>query len=246
LLLRDWFMTWRDKPTARSALRLLEEVGGTERHLANTLQRIAEACFNAVHYRPDLDPGKVYRAEIISAKKQIGQLARAARVLALGAAGKNKGLMWAMTKAELDSGVRLTRAEKDGPMELTVVAERYFRSLEAALRGTLPELSGGPFLHNCTIGNLIFDKPISAGRPLTVTTMLAFELTIYMRMHTAGNAEDSLQNGSPMPDYDGDPCFPVVAAFCTAALGTQLDAKQTGDNVRKLRNVGLISWPRTD
>jgi hypothetical protein len=63
--------------------------------------------------------------------------------------------------------------------------------------------------------------------------MLAFELAIYMRMHTAGNAEDSLQNGSPMPEYDSDPCFPVVSAVCKAALGTHLDAKQTGDNIRK-------------
>lgn len=85
--------------------------------------------------------------------------------------------------------------------------------------------------------------------------MLAFELTMYLRMHTAGHAKDVLQMGMRMPGkgktpmqddgYDGDPCFPVVAAFCEAALGTTiLDTKQFGDTVRKLQNVGLGTWPK--
>jgi hypothetical protein len=152
--------------------------------------------------------------------------------------------MWAMGKAEAESGVRLSRTHPEGQMALTEIAERYFQSLEAALRGPLPELSGGPFLHRFTIGNLHFDKPLGAGRPVTAATMLAFELTIYMRMLTAGYAEDVLQSGASMPKY-GDPCYQVVAAFCEAALDTELDAKQTGDNVRKLKNVGLMRWPGT-
>lgn len=203
------------------------------------------ACFHAAHYEHDADPGKRYRDEIIAAKKQLVQLARAARVIAQNARHQNTGLKWALVKAETESGIRLTRKSPEGEMALTQVAERYFDCLEAALRGPLPELSGGPFLRRFTIGNLHFEKPISAGRPVTVASMLAFELTIYLRMHTAGHAEDVLQFGTPMPKY-GDPSFPVVAAFCEAALDSALDAKQVGDNVRKMKNVGLVPWPGTD
>lgn len=244
-LLNRWFHTWRDKPASRAALKLLDGIGGESRHLSQTRYRIARACFEAAHYRPDRDPGKQYRDEIVEQKKQLIQLARAAKVLTLGATNSHRGLMWAMARAENDSGVRLTRKEPKGKAELTEIGEKYFQALENALRGPLPELSGGPFLHRFTIGNLHFDKPISSGRPVTVATMLAFELTIYLRMHTGGHAADSLQNGSTMPDY-GDPCFPIVAAFCAATLNTQLDARQTGDNVRKLKNVGLFSWPGDD
>ena len=163
----------------------------------------------------------------------------------MSAKRNEKGFMWACTLAESTSGVRITRKEKPGPMAHNLVVENYFSHLETALKGKLPELSGGPFLHRFTIGNLIFDKPILAGRPVTIETMLAFELAFYLRMHTAGRAKDGLQNGQRMPD-DGDPCYSVVAAFCSAVLDTSFDAKSIGDKVRKLKHVGLTGWPKGD
>ena len=79
------------------------------------------------------------------------------------------------------------------------------------------------------------------GRPITIETMLAFELAFYLRMYTAGNAFDGIRSGQAMPK-NGDPCFPIVAKFCSAVLGTSWDAKKIGDNVRGLKNVGLIAW----
>lgn len=241
----EWYREWRNKPAARTALKLFKDVGGTDAHIERTHQRIALACFNANNYKPELDPGQIYRGEIQAEKKRLDQLAKAAHVLALSAKRNEKGLMWACGKAELNSGIRIRHKEQTGPMALNLVVGDYLLHLEAALRDKLPELHGGPFLHRFVIGNLHFDNAISAGRPVTAETMLAFELAFYLRMHTAGHANDSIQNGQPMPDY-GNPRYPVVAAFCSAVFGTSFDGKKLGDKVRKLKNVGLANWSQGD
>jgi hypothetical protein len=241
-LYQQWLQTWLNRQATRKALALLKKTGGSERDLIITQWRISRACYEAAHYRLEDDPGKKYRDGISETKKTLKGLARAARVLKLAAGGDNKGLMWAMAKAEAESGVRLTRMDPKGKVSINKIAEKYFQSLESALEGELPEISGGPFLHKFTIGNLHFDRPIRAGRPITVATMLAFELALHMRRHTAGRADHVMQTGEAMP-ADGDPCFDVVAAFCTAALSTMLDARQVGENVRQLKQVGLIRWP---
>lgn len=163
-------------------------------------------------------------------------------MLAQSAKRNDKALMWACGIAEITSGVRITRKEKPSPMAHNLVVENYFLNLEKALRGRLPELDGGPFLPRFTVGNLIYEKPIKAGKPIKAETMLAFELAFYLRMHTAGRANDSTQYGQPMPK-DGDPCFQTVAAFCCAVFSTSFDAKRIGDNVRYLNSAGLGNWP---
>jgi hypothetical protein len=237
-LARAWYRDWRG--AARTALKLLNSVGGAAADLAITQERVAGACFNATHYNPKLDPGEIYRAQMAVEKKRLNQLQKAAHVLALSAGREDKALIWAHSFAENDSGVRITRKEHNEPMAQHLVMQNYFSHLEAALKGKLPELDGGPFLHRCTKGNLLFDKPIKSGRRVDVETMLAFELAIYLRMHTAGRAWGSWQAGMRMPAY-GEPCFPVVAAFVAATLGGTWDAKQIGDNTRALKAVGLLS-----
>ncbi len=245
---RQWYENWSTNADTHYALNLFKEIGGTDQHIAITQERIAQACFNAAHYKPELDPGHIYRNKIKTEKKQIKQLANAAYSLALSAKRNDKALSWAMDIAESHSGVRVTRANKPvphEPMAHNLVAEKYFSSLAEALVGRLPELHGGPFLHRFTVGNLSFDKPIAAGRPVTTTTMLAFELAFYLRMHTAGYAGDSPQNGAPMPDYQSNPCYSIVAAFCSAVFAHELvGVKQIGHNVRKLEDVGLVDWPK--
>ncbi len=241
---REWYQKWSSNPATHTALKLFKAISGTDAHVAITHHRIALACFDAAHYKPELDPGQIYRKEIQAEKKKLDQLTSAAHILALSAGHNEKGLMWACQIAESTSGVRITRIEKPGPMALNLVVENYFSHLETALRGKLPEIHGGPWLHRSTIGNLSYNKAISAGRPVTIETMLGFELAFYLRMHTAGRAEDTIQNGQDMPD-DGNPYYPVVAAFCSAVcVTTSWDAKKIGDKVRDLKNVGLTEWPK--
>lgn len=238
----NWYSTWQHRPKSRKALKALGALGGSEIHQSITLQRVATACYKAAHYRPESDPGNQYRTNMAAEKERLGQLERAAHVLRLAAQRGDKAFKWATVQAELSSGVRMIRAdESSGSEDHSVVAERYFSNLEKALQRPLPELNGGPFLDRFTFGNLYFHEPLAAGRPISTATMLAFELTIYLRMHTAGRAGNSLEPDNPMPT-DGQPCYPVVAAFCNATLGLHLEAKQVGENVRKLKNVGLTNW----
>ena len=246
----QWFQEWIKAPATITAFNLFNQIGGSDSDIEITKYRIIRTCFNAFSYNPETDPGQIYRTRIQTEKKKIDQLARSARLLAQSAKRNDKALMWACSKAEITSGVRLTRKEKPSPMAHNFVVENYFLNLENALRGRLPELDGGPFLHRFTVGNLIYEKPIKAGKPVNTETMLAFELAIYLRMHTANRANDSAQCGGAMPK-DGEPCFPVVASFCAAVFGgnfTDKDiqdaAKRIGDNVRDLKNVGLNDWPQ--
>jgi hypothetical protein len=238
-----WLRQWEQKPATITAFKLLGSVGGSASHLSITRREISRACWCAAHYDPKCDPGEIYRAQMAAEKKKLKQLQKAAHILALSSARNDKGLSWAHDIAESASGVRITRKDHSTPKAQHLVMQDYFSHLETALKGKLPELHCGPFLHRFTKGNLIFDKPISSGRPYTVETMLAFELAFYLRMHIAGRAEDGLQNGQLMPS-DGEPCFWVVAAFCAAVFGTSWDAKQIGDNVQALtlKSVGLRDW----
>ena len=249
-----WYQDWKDKPSTKAALKRFMAIGDNDaRNIAITQNRIALACFDAVHYKPELDPGQIDRNKIRAEKKILAQLARAAHVLALSAGRGEKGIMWACLGAEFSSGLRIRHKDALEPVALTAVVEKYFSHLEAALKGKLPEFHGDLWLNSSTIGNLIFNDAISAGRPVTAETMLAYELAFYLRLHTAGRVGDRLQNGQPMP-VDGEPCFSVVTAFCIAVFDgkkfTKRDiqdkAKRISDNVRKLKNVGLTDWPQGD
>lgn len=241
--MRKWYQDWSKKPATVTALEEFKAIEADVRSIDITHERIAIACFNAAHYKQELDPGQIYREKIRVEKKKLKQLQNAVHILALSAGRNEKGLMWACEIAESTSGVRITRKEKPEPMALNLVVEKYFSHLEEALKDKLPELDGGPWLKKFIIGNLIYDKAISRGRKVTAETMLAFELAFYLRMHTAGRAEDSYMTGQPMPD-DGDPCYPVVGGFCNAVFDLQgeWDPKQIGDNVRDLKYVGLTRW----
>lgn len=248
-----WYQDWKDKPPTQLALKRFEAIGGTDESIASTLERIAFACFNAAHYKPERDPGQIYRDKIRAEKTRLAQLAKAAHVLALSAGRAEKGMIWACLQAELNSGVSIRIKDSPEPVELNLIVSKYFSHLETAFKSKLPELHGGPWLHRSSIGNLIFNDAISAGRPVTAETMLAYELAFYLRLHTAGRVGDRPQNGQPMP-VDGEPCFSVVAAFCIAVFDgkkfTKRDiqdkAKRISDNVRKLKNVGLTDWPQGD
>lgn len=239
---QKWFQEWCKEVDAKLALKSLEDdLINTNNDLSITRHRIILACFNAKNYKRELDPGEEYRQKLQEERSRLDLLIKAAHTLKLSAQRNDKSLMWACVFAEQDSEIRITRNDHTEPMNHNLVVEKYFSALETALKGKLPEINGGPWLHRFTVGNLIFKNPIQQGRPITVETMLAYELAFYLRMHTAGRARDSWQNGQAMPT-DGKPCFNVVANFCNAAFGTTWDNKQTGDKVRDLKNVGIAKW----
>ena len=257
--MRKWYLDWCEELVTKTALKKFKEISGNDdpKNII-TKERIARACFNAAHYKSELDPGEMYRAKIAKQREEMPKLQKAAKLLAEAALQNHRGLDWASTITAYNSGlciapisqseldlidanpaakIHLNREPRNGHLGM----HDYYSSLEKALKGKLPEIHGGPFTYKYSKGNLSFNKHISRGKKITAETMLAFELAFYLRMHTAGRAADSIQNGQGMPD-DGNPCFEVVAAFCNAIFRNGWDAKRIGDKVRDLNSVGLTDW----
>lgn len=255
LTLEQWWSIQKKKPDIIQALDKFYDL--TDKYHAKpcnvsdsnrTLYRIVSACYQAAHYDHKKDPGLLYREKMKAENAQREELAKAALVLAMSAKRGDKSLSWAMQIAEEKSGVRVTRKDHSEKMALNAVAHKYFSALSDAFIGKLPELDGGPFLHRFTIGNLTFDKPLGgAGSPIEPVSMLAFELTFYLRMYTAGRAQDSLQNGQKMTDAtgttEGKPCAGVVAAFCNATLGTKLAEENIKNRLKQIpKSAGITDW----
>jgi len=246
--INKWYQDWSSKEDTHRALQVFKQkIGGTDAHIDITKRRIITACFNAAHYKPDNDPGEDYRSKIQDEKNRIDDLAKAAGVLARSAWRNDIALSWAHDIADNASGVRITRYDHSEPKAHHLVMHDYFSQLETALKGKLPEISGGPFLHQFTRGNLVYDDAISVGKPLSAETMLAYELTFYLRMHTAGRAEDGLQDGQRMPINEGKPRFNIVAHFCHAVFGNGFDSKRISYAVGDIQShVGLFAWTGVD
>lgn len=211
-----------------------------------TLERIAGACLHAARYDPSRDPGILYRKDLVRQRERLSQLERAAHVLAKACERRDKALIWCLPGGLNSLEVRLSRPHDGRRVDILDMGAAWFSELEEKLKGEFPELHGGPWLHRFTVGNLHFDKPVQAGRPIDVCTMLAFELTIYLRMLTAGKGHYIRSTGQRMPDC-GKPCGHVVALFCNATLGTRLDTRRVADRLRKLgRGVKWIQWPEVE
>jgi len=215
-----------------------------------TLERIATACLNAQRYKPDADPGENYRQAMSLQRDKRKSLAAAALTLAKACEREDRAMAWALPGGDNALQVRIARQSRAGepvtgdPVDVLKMGAAWFNELEQRLKVKMPELDGGPFLKHFTIGNLIFQKPIKAGRPIDVSTMLAFELVFYLHMFTAGRAADAWQVGQDMPK-DGKPRYKLAAMFCNATLGSQLDELQVNDRLRKLPpGVGLMPWPK--
>ncbi len=245
----SWFAEWgafRDKPATRKAMTAFDELKGSERDRCITLNRIMGACFSAMKYKPESDPGHEYRSEMAAQRKAVASLAKAARVLAKACERDDRAMVWALPGGANVLGVKLTRPNDGHETPICKMGAAFFSELESSLTGKLPELNGGPFMSRFTLGNLHFEKPLKAGRPVEVASMLAFELAFYLRMFTEGRAGDVLQTAQPMPK-DGKPCAQVIAAFCNAALATSLSTEQVTDRLGKLPlDVGLCSWPEAE
>lgn len=241
----DW-ATWRDKPATRKAMDCFDQLGGSEMDRYITLNRIVPACLQAMRYEPKHDPGQKYRDKLATERQTVHELERAARTLAKACERNSQAMKWCLPGGANELGVRLSRPHDGEKIEVQKMGAVWFAELAAALSGTLPELHGGPWFNLFTLGNLHFEKPLKSGRPVEVTSMLAFELAFYLRMFTAGRANNVWSSGQRMPKY-GKPCTHVVAAFCNATLNTYTDAKQVADRLRKLPDgVGLIHWQKPE
>ena len=249
----EWRSSWRgewgefrDKTATRKAMTVFDALKGTEIDRMRTLQRIMTACLSAKLYDPELDPGQKYRSAIAAQRKSMQSLAAAARVLAKACERNDKAMMWALPGGLNDFGVSLKRPHDGRTTPICEMGAAWFSELENTLSGKLPELNGGPFFYRFTVGNMHFEKPVKAGRPIGVVSMLAFELAFYLRMFTAGRASDSWADGQRMP-IDGKPCTAVIAAFCKASLGSSLSARQVAYRLNKLpTDAGLIGWKKVE
>lgn len=255
----SWKDTWgkfRDEPATRDAMAQFDALKGSEHHRMRTLMRIMPACLSAREcaksvkaqkkkaYKIELDPGQKYRDENAAQKKVVHRLAAAAQVLAKACERNDRAMLWALPGGVNDLGVALQRPHDGKETPICEMGAAWFNELKNKLSGKLPELHGGPFYHRFTLGNMHFENPLAAGRPVELASMLAFELAFYLRMFTAGRAGDSTQNAQTMPN-DGKPCTPVVAAFCSAALGEPFSAREITARLSKLpKSVGLIGWPK--
>lgn len=241
-----WHDTWLKKPETIEAIRLLEAQSGSSEDHAITRVRIFDACNNAAHYDAAKDPGKMYREEMAAQKRAQDKLRRAAHVLACASRRGDTAMQYAFPIGS-ESNVRLCVLEGDRRMDAREMLSLWFAELEANLEGKLLELDGGPFLNNFTVGNLLFAKSKrGAGAPTSVATMLAFELTIYLRWLTAGRASGMKQRPELMPEY-GNPCESVVHAFMAATLGTSIDSQSTVSDLLRRglpKGTGLVAWSR--
>ena len=241
----ETWQLWCDKSKTRKAIALLDALGRTKNEQGNTWRRVAYACYHAMHYKPNTDPGVLYRQRMAEQRLKAKRLAGAARMLAKSCERGDPAMLWAIDAGDpaVLNGATLTRPGSTQAMPVLQMAGPWFSELARLLEGRLPEVHGGNFTLWFTIGNMLRDKPIRAGARTKVATMLAFELTFCLRMHTAGRAMDSTQLAQTMPK-DGKPSGDVVAAFVNAAFNLTLDRKQIADLVASIpADVGLISWP---
>lgn len=238
---------WRDQPATRKALVAFDALGGGELDRCKTLARVAEACMHAARYKTKGDPGVIFREQMAGQRKKLAELARAANTLAKSCERNDEAMLWAISSArQNDLQVDLARPHDGRTVEIREMGAAWFGALAGAFKGTMPQLHGGPWLRLYSVGNLHFDKPLKAGRPIDVCTMLAFELTINLRLLTAGKGRDIRCSGQRMPDY-GRPCGNVAALFCNATLHTTMDARQVADRLRRLgRGVKWMPWPEVD
>lgn len=234
---------WRDRPATRKAWKLFDALEGTEKDRYLTINRIVQACHGAMHFRPKDDPGLRYREEMARQRRELHKLATAARVLRRACERNDAAMMWLLPGGTNQMGVTLSRPPSLERAPVCEMGAAWFGELDKRLREPLPQLHGGPFLHRFTIGNLHFERALEQpGRPPSLETMLAFDLTFRLRKFTAGRAGDITSFAQKMP-RDGRPCFDVVAAFCNATLGTNLSGVQIADRLRRLpADVGLMPW----
>lgn len=240
------FGEWRDRASTRKALTEFDKLKGSEDDHAKTLGRIAAACLQAMQYKAERDPGEIYRKKLTRQRKSVANLSAAARTLANACKRGDIAMKWSLPGGGNSLGVRLDRPHDDQLVDVLAMGGEWFSELESNLKNKLPELNGGPFLDRFIAGNLHFEKAIAAGRKIDVPTMLAFELTFYLRLLTGERAGHALQSAERMPSF-GKPSPSLVAMFCNSALGTNLEGRQVADRLRKLPiDVGLMTWPNAE
>jgi len=205
------------------------------------LWRIARACYSATLWQRENDSGVRYRKELAHARRTRETLAGHASALAQAFKSNPPGLRWALWGASDDAKVGNVLEEK---RDTTKALADFFSALAARLRTAkkLPEVDGGPWLYRSTYGNLIY-RGSAPKRPPELETMLAFELVMYLRLWSAGQAAGVVQVGQPLPKV-GKPHFGVAAAFVSAALDTKgLTGAKLANRLKRMpEGVGLYMW----
>lgn len=233
---------WRDRLAVRRALARFDVLDADDAVRSAAQESIARACLAAASYDPEQDPANLHRARMTEERARLSQVSAAARTLANSCDRRDMTMVSALGRA---SSIGVNSMHGTVSLHLDALAMEdaacFFRSLERSFEGPMRELcNGGHWLHQC-IGNLRYSKPIQAGARVDTATMLAFELTVYLRDFTAGLLRDPLCQ--PMPTH-GRPCNALVAEFVNASLGTSLTDHHVKFRLQGLpRDVWLASWP---
>lgn len=245
-----WWKKFADSKSGGNAIRLFADRRlPVEKRSSETatndflaLWRIARACYSATLWQCENDSGVRYRKELSRARRNRETLAGHASALAQAFKGNPPGLRWALWGASDDANVGNLLAKK---RDTTKALSDFFSALAARLRKEkkLPEVDGGPWLLRSTYGNLIY-RGSAPKRPPELETMLAYELVMYLRLWSAGQAAGIVQVGQPMPRV-GKPHFGIAAAFVSAALDTKerLTGAKLANRLKRMpEGVGLYMW----
>ena len=246
-----WYEDWSTLPETKNAMEMLKtaspsSVVATATSLETTKRRIIYACYSADHYQEASDVNAKYRAAIANQKKTLSALVRAAHTLACASERGDRAMDHSFPRGRV-TGVRLQLIGDVQTMPVTEMLARWFKELERNLSAPMIELDTSFFVQDHTQGNLRFPKSRrGAGKKTDVATMLAFALTIYLRMYNSGKPSDGIAQGEAMPRF-GKPCTSIVRSFVNATLSKNFDDKAIADLLRKMpKGTVLMDWPRRE
>lgn len=240
----DWWRGWLDRPAGRKALQAFDDTRRKgpdhgDDDAIRVLCSVARACYYAATFDRERDPGADYRARLAAARLGLDDLADAAARLQRGFGAGHPGLGWALGKAAARAEVG---SWSDQRREIEPQWAQFFGALADALSNPLPELHGGPWFHLYTAGNLHYPTPRS-GRPISVDTMLSFELMFHLARWRCGGIGGAWSAGQRLT-LDERPAWSLAAALVNATLPVDLAGEQVRDRIRSLpTDVGLMPWP---
>lgn len=244
---RDWLRRFNDSDDARRALDALADVarfGSKQPRPGQRIEVLAlgalKACYFASQYKAADDPGWRYRRQMAAERKNLTSIADAAAELRALLAKNPKATRWAFPREY--SLRRRDGMERQKPSTNLLL---FLNQYEHNLRGRLPELHGGPWLHRFTFACLHYKEAkegLQARMP-DVAGALLFNLASLLRVWTGGTTTYQVPGSMPS---DGRPCYEVAAALASATLGVQgINARTAQTRVESLQRsgAGLAGWP---
>ncbi|MGQ0622510.1 MAG: hypothetical protein ACT4QA_21815 [Panacagrimonas sp.] len=223
---------------------------------------VLSACYAAAHFRDD--EGKAYRARLAQLRQERKHIAKTF-IEAGKLIRRYPELMWAwpldrrfirtadhkkVEKLPNDAAVfaeLVNRKNRQRPNLMDVFADTL-TAFGRNVRKPMPQVDGGPFMHDFTFACLHFDNRMTAKKTPDVATALAFHLGYLFRRWCAGIDPFTFSYG-PWP-RSGNTHLACVAALAVAALSTPMSeatVRRRLDNlVTNHPGVILRPWPNNE